>query len=233
MHQMEPAATFTVTGQNLQSVSNRPPARETPLRRILVRSPQGSSGRIHWGDWGSALGICTQYVWTDGTRLINSSTSQLRLLQERQHAGTHPALAKWTNQLRKPIENDIWRFTWISYRSAAENTFLWQILYRIPATNKWRHPDSPATDPATWCVRCQLGVQEDLLHCLWAYPNANRCWMWCNRILKWVSCRHPAIQIDPTHSLIASRLPQEWETPDRPHQVAFLAWGPALLYSPL
>lgn len=203
MHQMEPAATFKESGLTLTPVPNCPPTPDTPLRRILVRCPREADVRTHWGAWSLAHPICTQYAWTDGTVLINSSTSQLRLLQERQHAGAHLALAKWTNQLHQAVDNEVWRFTWISYRSAAENTFLWQILYRIPATNKWRHPDLPATDPATWCVRCQLGAQEDLLHCLWAFPNASRCWMWCNRILKWVSCRHPAIQIEPTHILIA------------------------------
>lgn len=76
----------------------------------------------------------------------------------------HVALRKWTAQLGTPVPSNVWNMTWIGFWSAAENTFLWQIRYRIPATQRWRLPGRQAADPETWCSRCSLQVTEDLLH---------------------------------------------------------------------
>lgn len=170
----------------------------------MVRAPHGSQKRFHAGTWQREHLISTQHVWQDGTMLINSSTSQLRLLQVRNQAALHGALAKWAIQLNRPVLADVWTDTWISYRSMAENTFLWQLIYRIPATNKWRFPDRAASDPDTWCVRCQQRCPEDLLHCMWACPNANRCWSWCAELLSWLSVTpRGGLQLSPAHILIA------------------------------
>lgn len=98
----------------------------------------------------------------------------------------------------------------------SENNFLWQMIYRMPATNKWRFPARPSSDPDTWCVRCQQQCPKDLLHCMWACPNANRCWMWCAELLAWLSVTpQGGLQLNPAHILIAEALPHEWDTPVR------------------
>lgn len=118
----------------------------------------------------------TQYSWTDGTKILNSSTAQLRLLQVQARIKRHGALSMWMAQLGRPIPEDFWQVTWINYRSAAENTFLWQLIYRIPATNKWRLCAQPANDQETWCVRCQLQAPEDIFHCIWDCPTWKEWW---------------------------------------------------------
>lgn len=146
--------------------------------------------------------------------MLNSSTSQLRTMLVRHNLAPHTALAKWTNQLGQTTPEEIWLSTWVNYRSAAENTFLWQLIYRIPATQRWRHPDRPATDSATWCTRCTLNVTEDLLHCVWSCPASQRVWQWWEKLLAWVSFGPPgAIRLQPEHVLIAVALPDSWETP--------------------
>lgn len=168
-----------------------------------------------------------QYVWQDGIPLIHSSTSQLRTMVSRHQSGPHIALNKWTTQLGSPIPSDVWNLTWRAYRSAAENTFLWQILYRVPATQRWRLPARPLTDPETWCTRCSLNVTEDLFHFIWDCPVSRQCWTWCTTLLSWVSMgSRTATQLQSAHVLIATALPLQWETPDRLWQTvrAILCW---------
>lgn len=107
-----------------------------------------------------------QYCWSEGTQsldpqLVDSSTAQLRRLHVRQAASRHNALNRWEARLGCPIPDDVWELTWLNFRSATENTFLWQILYQILATQKWRFPRNLATDQETWCSRCSLGIVED------------------------------------------------------------------------
>lgn len=217
---LDPSNTFQAHGRTLERVPNRAPAPNTGLRRKHVRSPRGTNSRLHWGIWNEDTIMCSQYNWQDGAQLINSSTAQLRLMQARQHLGPHSALEKWSFQIHRQVDEDVWRDTWVPYRSAAENTFLWQLLYRIPATNRWRFPDRPTADPATWCVRCSSNSTEDVLHYIWecpnSPPNSQRCWQWCNRLLNWVSCNVPGnIHLQPAQVLIAEALPCTRETPDR------------------
>lgn len=109
----------------------------------------------------------------------------------------------------------------------SENTFLWQLIYRIPATNKWRLPGKPASDPETWCSRCQLNFPKDLFHCIWACPISHQCWSWCAKLLSWISTAPPGgLHITPTHVLIVEALPMEWETPEQFwHTIrAILSW---------
>lgn len=88
---------------------------------------------------------------------------------------------------RGTVPSNVWSLTWMEYRSAAENTFLWRLLYRILATQRWRFPDRPASDPEMWCTRCSLHVTEDLFHCIWNCPMSRQCWDWCAALLSWVS----------------------------------------------
>lgn len=122
----------------------------------------------------------------------------------------------------------MWLETWINCRLAAENTFLWQLIYRIPATNRWRHPDRNATDPDTWCPRCQLNTPEDVFHCIWDCRKSQECWQWCSTILRWTSTsRQQDIRLLPAQVFIADNLPVAWETPARLWHTlrAVMCWG--------
>lgn len=180
----------------------------------MVRSPSLSSKKLNLGLWRDSSHFLKQYRWTDGTRILHSSTAQIRLLQVHGQGGPHGALEKWARQLSRPIPFDVWEATWLRYRSAAENTFLWQLLYRIPATNTWRFPGRPATDAETWCTRCPLSIPEDAFHCVWSCAVSRPCWEWCSRILTWCSTqRMHMVRLSPAHVFIAEALPREWETP--------------------
>lgn len=137
MSGFESERTFKTFGHKLLSITNRRPGPNTRTRRIIVRTPAHSSLRFHTFicPWWRDRVLITQYCWEDGTMILNSSTSQLRLLQVHALNDRHGALGKWTAQLGRPVPESLWQLTWINYRSAAENTFLWQLIYRIPATN--------------------------------------------------------------------------------------------------
>lgn len=212
----EPERTFRYTGHYLVPTAKCSPARDSSLLRILVRKPKFTGSHLHLGQWNESNQLFSQYTWSDGTAIINSSTAQLRILQTLEHARLHGALSKWETQIAFTIPTDIWQLIWIPSRSAAENTFLWQFYYRIPATNKWRFPTSPATDPNTWCSRCQLNVQEDIFHCIWDCSASRGCWLWCSALLAWASGRQShSIHLSPAHVIIGEALPAGWETPDR------------------
>lgn len=148
MNLTEPVRTFKTVGSILSPIVKcRPPA-DAHLQRIIVRAPWHSGRLFHLGRWHRERLMITQYRWQDGTPLLHSSTAQLRLLQVHGQAAAHSALHKWNRQLGTPVPDEIWISTWLPFRSAAENT-LWQLVYRIPATNHWRHPDRPASDPDT------------------------------------------------------------------------------------
>lgn len=138
--------TFRVERHRLVPTTNQRPAPHTNFRRIIVRQPHLSSHRLHFGLWYRANLLTTQYKWPDRTLVLNSCTAQLRLMQANQQMRSHVALLKWTTQLTYSVPTDLWSSTWVSYRSAAKNTFLWQMAYRILATICWRHQNSPSTD---------------------------------------------------------------------------------------
>lgn len=115
-------------------------------------------------------------VWVHGTTRISFSLNtvgkmeQLWLILQHHNyvsyrSGTESKVHIWRFwQLGRPVPAEVWHATWVTYRSEAENTFLWQLLYRISATNRWQYPDRPASDPVPWCSRCLLNVPDSKMH---------------------------------------------------------------------
>lgn len=167
-------STYLRTGLQLLPRRACCPGPQIVLHRIIVGAPGHSKPLVYFGPWQDGH-VLTQYQWTDGnpmaTSMANTSTTQLRLLQVHQAATRHCSLAKWEVQLQQPIPKDIWESTWMSFRSAIENTFLWQIIHRVLATQTWRFPGRPAADPDIWCSRYSLNVPEDTYHCIWGCPR--------------------------------------------------------------
>lgn len=121
----EPTRTFRYMGHHLVPISNCIPARHAILKRIIVRSPKFANSHIHLGRWQRDNLMITQYQWRDGTAILQSSTAQLKILQVLDHSRQHSALSKWERQLACTIPTKIWQDTWMPFRSAAEDTFLW------------------------------------------------------------------------------------------------------------
>lgn len=210
-----PHRSFRREGPHLLPMSFGSPGPEVLLHRIIVGTPPSSRSRTYFGPWQGQNPL-VQCSWSDGTALTDSSTAQLRRLQVNCSARPHNALSKWEATLGCPLPIDIWQLTWMSFRSAVENTFLWQILYQILATQKWRFPGRSAGAQETWCSRCTTGMVEDTYHCVWGCPTARSCWKWVYRLLQVVSqCPPSPIHLRPEHVLIASPFPSEWAVPSQ------------------
>lgn len=119
----------------------------------------------------------------------------------------------------------------MNFRGASENTFLWQLLSRAIATQRWRFPSVPIDDPQLRCTRCVLGVNEDIVHCVWGCPLSQPCWQWGMGLLTASSeIRHSGggLQgtLQPAHVFVASPLPVNWMIPGRFWQIlrAVICW---------
>lgn len=119
----------------------------------------------------------------------------------------------------------------MNFRGANENTFLWQLCYRSIATQRWRFPSVPPDDPRVKCTRCNLGVREDILHCVWDCPLSQPYWQWGQAILLASSeqrHRQGGLRgsLEPAHVFVASPLPAEWMIPGRMWHIlrAVICW---------
>lgn len=208
---------FEVKAGILYSANMILPTRETLADRVLIRLPsrRGGQGSL-FGPRNAESIFLDQHIWIDGSPLLHTSTSQLRLMQTSHCRSRHSALTKWELQLNCNIPVDIWASTWCSYRSAGENTFMWQLVYRIIATQKWRFPTRIDSDESTWCTRCSAGVREDVMHCIWSCRISRQCWQWCKFMLRAVAHgNRTPINLDPAHIFIAVPIPEEWHIPLR------------------
>jgi hypothetical protein len=128
--------------------------------------------KIRIGRTSGELGTTMQYVWRDKRDFFDTSTSHLRQLQSKPPI-LHSAILKWQGRTNwTPNMRQLWRETWWPYRSQKENAFLWQIIYQIPATQKWQHPTLTSLDVATHYTRCTMHEQEDIVLCVWTCPQA-------------------------------------------------------------
>lgn len=194
--------------------------------------------RLAWrkGNIGQSLGpvnpesaFLLQYGWCDGTPLLHTSTAQLRHLQALQRHFSHQALTKWETQLQlgDTIPASIWTQTWLNFCSANENTFLRQVAYRLIAAQHWRLPTKPIMDISTWCTRCTMGIQEDILHCLWSCPLSRECWHWGEGLLTVTSTNGTGCNgLLPKHVLVAQPLHDQWQVPECFWQIliAVICW---------
>lgn len=111
----EPERTFRFTGHYLVPIVTSAPARDSMLRRNLVRSPKFTGSQLHMGPWSGENMIFTEQTWRDGTDIIHSSTAQLITLHTFEHSRAHGTLRKWENQIACTIPADVWQLIWISY----------------------------------------------------------------------------------------------------------------------
>jgi hypothetical protein len=96
------------------------------------------------------------------------TNAHLRLVVTKR-ALLHKSVKRW--ELRTtwdPDPQELWRETWLPYRSAKENAFLWQLLYHKLATQQWRAQALTVRDVLdTFCTRCTDNAVEDIYHCIW------------------------------------------------------------------
>lgn len=197
------------------------PSNGAILHRVILRQATGHKAHsIHFGFWSRHRNMLLQYKWSDGTHLLDTSTAHLRALQAQQRFKPHRASERWERELGHTIPVDIWSRTWSNFRGANENTFLWQLFYRAIATQRWRFPSVPGDDPCIRCTRCNMGVKEDIIHCVWGCPVSQPCWQWCVGLLANCSAqRHRPGglrgSLEPAHVFVAAPLPADWKIPGR------------------
>jgi hypothetical protein len=179
--QEEPRHSFKLQNGYLLKVPNEKPRRGNRMKRLIVAAQKNKdpslSQKIQVGNHEGILKPATLVEWKDGTPLFEVSTEKLRNFR-RTPQGFHKSIQKWSRQVEWAPNKRMWKQVWIAGRAAKESCFLWQVLYQIPATNKWRFPTAPAYDTRTHCKRCQRGFREDLMHCLWICPRLKRIWRW-------------------------------------------------------
>lgn len=227
-----PIKTFHCRSGFIRKIPRSCPPNHANLHRILVRHSNNTrETKLHFGFWSPERNILLQYRWSDGTSLLDTSTSQLRTLQAQQRFKPHLVATRWERELGCTTPVEIWSKTWLNFIGASENTFLWQLYYRAIATQKWRFPSAPADDIRIRCTRCEMGTKEDISHCIWGCPKSQPCWSWGMELLKACSDqRHRPGgfrgSLEPAHVFIAAPLPAEWQIPERLWQLlrAVLCW---------
>jgi hypothetical protein len=116
---------------------------------------------------------------------FDTTTGHIRKIQMRKQEVMHKSLQRWNRYLDwQPHMRRVWQQTWVPWRSARENTFLWQMLYWVPATQQWRFPKASRIDDQVHCTRCRRNQVEDIHHCIWSCPRSSRVWRWFTTLIQ-------------------------------------------------
>lgn len=224
--QYNPVKTFLSRSGLLTPTNNVPPPNGLDLHQVLIRRPIGRGNDYrHYGTLNTDSVFLVQHGWQDGTVLLNTSTAQLRYTQAQQRLFQHSAIQKWQTQLTIQISPRIWSLTWLNFRIAS--TFLWQLIYWVIATQRWRFPNRSPHDICTWCTRCSLGTREDIVHCIWDCPLSSECWQWGESLLTATSRNGSTCSgLLPSNVFLADPLPDHWQIPERFWQIlrAVVCW---------
>lgn len=117
------------------------------LQHVKVLAQGGTKLAVNVGPWTDGNLFSTQYRWANGAPLLNTLTFLLRGLQNCNRARSHPAIQNWETDLGCLLPEVVWTETWLHFRAAKENAFLWQLIFRAFATLSWRFPNRPHADP--------------------------------------------------------------------------------------
>jgi hypothetical protein len=225
-----PVRSFILNGENLVKVENLVPIQNTPMRRILVGKQYNRgcdlANKVRFGEFYGNLRFASQYEWVDGTEFLNTSTQHLRIIQAKPRA-TQKSLKRWEEEENwTPDYAQIWRETWCSFQAAKENCFLWQLLYRTPATQRWRKPKLSGDADKLTCTRCNLGAVEDIKHCIWSCPNSAGVWEWSQKILR-LAAADDSITLDHRQIFLAEEIKGRRDFPKKFWQLlrAVTSWS--------
>lgn len=205
----------------LANIFHSEPPQNVVLTQLVTAPNRGhDANRLPTEVLGSVfdpIGQTVLYTWRNGAEIFTADTRQLRLLQspaaEPLHIGPH----KWTVEFSwTPRPSLLWNPLWKSYRAEIENCFLWQIMYRIPATDQWRFPLAGETQPETWCTRCQGRALEDVTHCFWACPKSMEIWDWIRMLVqRAVQSQTSYVTLTAPHVLLGRNLPAHYKISNR------------------
>lgn len=204
------------------------PDPDSLVQRVLFCSQPGKENRYSWfGLWSPETAFIEQYGWADDSPLLDSSTAQLRKMMASRRLVRHSALSKWEVRLNCLVPENVRENPWLKCRSARENTFLWQLVYRVIATQKWRFLTRSAMEEITWCTRCRGGHQEDVEHYIWGCEKSRLCWEWGDYLLGSVCLSGPGqVRLTPAQIFISDPLPVAWGVQENFWQVLreILCW---------
>jgi hypothetical protein len=218
---VEAVRTYNIRNGYLEKVKKQEPPYGSILRRVIIGRQKTSintlANKVLYGDYYGELHIATQYEWRDGRGFFDTTTQHIQKLQAPERSVMHKSLQRWNRYMEwQPDLKRLWQETWIPWRSACENTFLWQMLYWVPATQQWRFPKLLRTDDQTHCTRCRRNQVEDILHCLWSCPRSGKVWNWVNGLLQATSgARDEAVELQFYHIFLAEQMDEGNQIPDR------------------
>lgn len=119
----------------------------------------------------------------------------------------HISIQRWEQHTQWVLTtNIVWDEVWQNFRIEKINSFLWQVLFNAPATNRWRNRNKPHSDVANHSPRCHRNRLEDLEHCLWECPRGRKMWKWTIKLIPITAVCTTSIQLTTTQALIVEPL---------------------------
>lgn len=111
-----PVKMMFAAGETIKVIRGTLPSQTSMAHRVLIRLPtERDHAACHFGLWNSERNLLTQYMWSDGTPLLNSSTGQIHRIQAQRRHTTHSALDRWSVMLACPIPLEIWSSIWVNF----------------------------------------------------------------------------------------------------------------------
>lgn len=88
------------------------------------------------------------------------------------------------------------------------------------ATQHWRIPNLPSTDPRMWCTRCNVGFQEGIIpgiiHCIWDCHISCEVWLSVNYVLFFASSGMMAgLPLHPMHIFFVQPFLEQFHSPHK------------------
>lgn len=103
-----PVSTFRCQNGFMKKITRCCPTQNADLTRVLVRHHKGMKvQKTYFRFWSPENNILSQYLWSDRTALLDTTTSQLRVLQARQRHKPHSVGAKWIRELNCIVPKDL------------------------------------------------------------------------------------------------------------------------------
>ena len=190
--------------QTLSPTSNSP-ARIAHHCPLLSPEPQ-----LHdYSAEHSMLHRLARATWPSGKPLHCVTSAELRRLHQQHSSSKLTArLHHWTSTPGfVPTDTSRWQRIWSYNRDSKESCLMWKILFHSNATQRWRFPKVPNSDPRLACSLCLVNAVEDEQHIFWSCPYASKIWLWAIHILQLRSGStwEPGIE----HVLLGNVLPQD------------------------
>lgn len=152
--------------------------------------------------------MASYFTWKDDRGYFKTSTSHIRKILTKKPSCHHVAITKWISRFGW-VENmeHLQTETWNKQISQVENAFLWQLVYHVPMTLKYRFRKLPTSDRRTQCTRCVLDIPESTDHYIFSCPTSEDVWQWAHALLGTLTPPSTYFSLTPLHVFLVDLLP--------------------------